>query len=91
MARPRKLVSLPPEIVAEIDTLVGVQQRSAFLAEVLRLELKRGKQLRALDEAEGCWKDADHPELSEGGAAYVERIRSERDDRFESALHHQES
>ncbi len=35
------------------------------------------QQLAALEAAAGAWKDEDHPELAEGGAAYVEKIRAQ--------------
>ena len=41
---------------------------------------------KALKLSAGIWKDADHPELAQGSAAYVEQIRSEPDERFEDAL-----
>lgn len=44
-----------------------------------------------LRSSAGSWKQADHPELARGGAAYVDEIRSERDDRFEDTLNRQQS
>ncbi len=38
----------------------------------------------------GAWKMVDHPELAEGGAAYVDRIRAEPDERFEEAIRRDE-
>jgi hypothetical protein len=40
-------------------------------------DAKRRKQREALRLSAGAWKPEDHPELAEGGAAYVELIRSE--------------
>jgi hypothetical protein len=33
------------------------------------------EQRKALQAAAGCWKDEDHPELKDGGAAWVHRMR----------------
>lgn len=77
-AKYRTLVSLPPQIVEEIDQTVGVRNRSSFLAELARRELKRRQQMLALEAAAGSWKDKDHPELAKGAAAYVASLR--RDD-----------
>lgn len=77
MPRHRILVQLPEDVARGIDKLVGSRKRAAFVAEQLRIELKRRQQLAALDAAAGTWKDEDHPELAEGGAAYVEKIRAE--------------
>ena len=34
----------------------------------------------------GAWNPDQHPELAQGGAAFVERIRSEPDERFKDAV-----
>jgi hypothetical protein len=44
---------------------------------ILSYELQMHQQLAALEAAAGAWKDEDHPELAEGGAAYVEKIRAQ--------------
>lgn len=77
MARHRILVQLPEDIAAGIDKLVGIRNRAPFVAEQLRRELKRREQLAAFDATAGLWKDEDHPELAEGGAAFVEQLRAE--------------
>ena len=48
--------------------------------------MQRNKQREALRLSSGLWKTANHPELAEGGAAHVERMRSEPDERFDDAL-----
>lgn len=48
------------------------------------------RQRQALREAAGCWKDDNHPELAEGAAAYVARIRQEDNERFEELLRRKE-
>jgi len=44
-------------------SLVWEGKRSAFLTEIVEREVRKQKLLRALDEAAGCWKAEDHPEL----------------------------
>jgi len=75
-------VILPVEVVADIDKLVGKRGRSAFITEVAREEILRRKQRSALRKAAGSWKDKDHPELTEGAAAWVSRMRTESEERF---------
>lgn len=75
--RHRIFVQLPEDIVSGIDQLVGARKRGAFVVEQLRRELKRRQQIAALNAAADTWKDEDHPELAEGGAAYVEKLRAE--------------
>jgi hypothetical protein len=53
---------------------------------VVQIPNRRNEQLRALQLSSGSWNQNDHPELAEGGAAYIEKIRSEVDERFESAI-----
>ena len=48
-------------------------------------DVRRNKQSQALKFSSGAWSSDQHPELAEGGAAYVEKLRSEPDERFEGA------
>jgi hypothetical protein len=75
-------VILPVEVVADIDKLVGRRGRSAFLTEVARDEILRRKQRIALRKTAGAWKDKDHPELTLGSAAWVNRMRAESEERL---------
>lgn len=78
------VIKIPGELAEELDRLAGHKRRTAYAIDVLWSDVRRRKQRQALRLSAGAWKD--HPELSGGGAAYVERIRSEADERFESAL-----
>jgi len=57
---------------------------------VLWRDVQRDKQRAALGLSSGAWNPADHPELTQGGAAYVEQIRSEPDEPFEEAIRRQD-
>ena len=48
--------------------------------------MRRNKQREALKLSDRAWSLADHPELSQGGAAHFEQIRSEPDERYEDAI-----
>ena len=63
--------------------MVGKRGRSAFLTEAAEKELMRLRQIKALEGAAGAWKDKDHPELRQGAAKWVKKLRSEYDRRFE--------
>jgi hypothetical protein len=78
------IVKIPGELAEELDRVAGHRRRSAYAIEVLWNDVRRRKQRQALQFSAGAWKD--HPELRRGGGAYVEQIRSEPDERFESAL-----
>jgi hypothetical protein len=86
MATYRTLVSMPPDVVAEIDQAVGVKNRAKFLTEVAQRELKRREQMSALSGAAGSWKDKDHPELAKGAASFVSSMRHEGDKHFADLL-----
>jgi hypothetical protein len=79
-------IQVPDELAFEIDRLAGAGKRSDYAVDVLWREVRRARQREALQASAGSWKQEDHPELALGGAACVERIRSESDDRFEDAL-----
>jgi hypothetical protein len=81
-------LEIPESLAIELDQLAEAEhkQRAAYVAELLWQDVKRKKQRSALHLSAGAWNFADHPELADGGAAYVEAIRAERDERFEDEL-----
>jgi metal-responsive CopG/Arc/MetJ family transcriptional regulator len=83
-------VILPVDLVADIDELVGKRGRSAFLTEVARDEIQRRRQRDALRAARGAWKDEDHPELKDGAAAWVSKMRSESETRLQEIEQHRD-
>ena len=82
MAQKRTHVSFSERLLTDIDELLGKGKRSAFLTEIAEREVRRRKQLRALDAAAGCWKSEDHPELKNGSPAWVKELRSGWDSRL---------
>jgi len=79
----RTHIVISQQLVAEIDTIVGKRGRSAFLTQAAEKELMRLRQINALESMAGAWKDKDHPELKEGAAKWVKKLRREYDQRFE--------
>ena len=79
----RTHIVIPQQLVVEIDILVGKRGRSAFLTQAAEKELMRLRQIKALESASGSWKDKDHPELKQGAAKWVKKLRREYDRRFE--------
>ena len=77
----RTHVVLSEQLVKDIDTVVGSRQRSSFLTQAAERELMRLRQLKALDELVP-WKDKDHPELKQGAAKWVRKLRRETEQRF---------
>jgi metal-responsive CopG/Arc/MetJ family transcriptional regulator len=81
----RTHVIISDQLVREIDGIVGSRQRSKFLSQAAERELMRLRQLKALDSAAGSWQDADHPELKQGSARWVKKLRQEQERRFKKA------
>lgn len=82
------VIEIPESLAQELDQLAQSEHkaRAAYVVDLLWRDVKRTKLRQALDNSSGAWDLANHPELAEGGAAYVDRIRSEPDERFEEAV-----
>ncbi|HYL37841.1 MAG TPA: hypothetical protein VEV17_18140 [Bryobacteraceae bacterium] len=83
MSTKRAHVVLPESLVKEIDRIAGSRGRSAFLADLARREIKRRHLLKILKSGQPVWKDEDHPELKQGAAEWVRKMRRESEARFE--------
>jgi predicted transcriptional regulator len=73
-------LSLPKELVEELDKVAGKRNRSAYVQTVLEKQLRRERMRRAWEAARGSWKD--HPEFptSESVVEWVRARRAERTD-----------
>ena len=88
MQRQQIMVPYPPEVIAEIDKIVGGGDHTAFLVDLAKREIKLNLQRSALRAAKGAWKPEDHPELAQGAAAWVREIRQESSKRFAKIEEH---
>jgi metal-responsive CopG/Arc/MetJ family transcriptional regulator len=77
----RTHVVLSDQLVKDIDILVGSRQRSIFITQAAEKELMRRRQLQALNQLVP-WNEKDHPELKQGAAKYVRKLRREYDQRL---------
>jgi hypothetical protein len=65
MGMVRTNVTLPAEVLREVDELAGPRGRSTYVAEAVRARVKRDRMRRILDETRGAavgrsqWADAD--------------------------------
>jgi hypothetical protein len=48
--------------------------------------LMRLRQIKALQSAVGAWKDKDHPELKQGAAKWVDKLRRQDEKRFKEVI-----
>ena len=55
MGLARTTVTLPEELLAEVDTLAGPRGRSAFVTEAIEARVKRERLRRALDRTRGIY------------------------------------
>jgi hypothetical protein len=80
-------IKIPDKLAYQLDLIAGLKKRSAYATAILWRDVQRWRQREALTATRGAWKQEDHPELAEGGGAgYVEKIRSEPEERFEAAI-----
>ncbi len=84
----RTNVVLPRDLLAEIDRVAGVRQRSAFLAEAAREKLARLRFDEAAAKAFGAWQDEDHPDLAteDGVRRFLGRARRATNRRMRKRL-----
>lgn len=74
---------MPEDLVTQIDKIVGSRGRSSFLADLARREIKRRYLLEVFKNQEPIWKDEDHPELKDGAAEWVRKMRAESEAHFQ--------
>ena len=73
-------LSLPSDLVAEVDEVAGRRNRSAFVEQAIRDRLRREHLRIALERAAGAWKAEDYPEFatSEDVVRWVRERRAEK-------------
>ena len=85
----RTHIVIPEELALQIDAVAGKRGRARFVTDAVSQQLKQYRQLKALRETTGAWRDEDHPELAQGAERFVRTLREEDEARFQS-LGHQE-
>lgn len=80
----RLQITIPEDVVEEMDSIVKPRSRSRFIADALREHIDHIKFKKAISESLKYpgWKDEDHPELNEGTAEYISRLRSADQERI---------
>jgi hypothetical protein len=92
MGSQRAHIVIPPDLLEEIDAMVGPRGRSAFLVETARAELRRRKLLAFLQRKEPVMRDEDYPELAAMGTnEWVRAQRSQWNTRAQKLRAHEES
>jgi hypothetical protein len=75
-------MSLPRDLVRELDAVAGPRNRSAFVEEAVRYRLKREKLRVAIASTAGAWKGKGPAEWEEpdGVVNWVRKLRAEETD-----------
>ena len=76
-------LSLPRDLIHEVDEVAGPRNRSAFVEEAVRKALRREQLRVAMDKTAGAWKGRGQAEWDEpeGVVRWVRALRTEETDR----------
>jgi metal-responsive CopG/Arc/MetJ family transcriptional regulator len=81
MALARTNLSLPEELLDQVDELAGPRGRSRYVADAVRERLRRDRLLRAIDASAGSLVRAGQLGMSRDDVAlWVDELRSEETD-----------
>jgi post-segregation antitoxin (ccd killing protein) len=73
-------LSLPRELVEELDAVAGRRNRSAYVEALLEKQLRRERMRRAWEAARGILKDDPRFPTSEAVVEWVRALRAEETD-----------
>ena len=68
---------LPKDLVEQVDHFAGERGRSRYVAEALRVQLRRDRLREAVEQTAGAWKDNPLWKTSEDVVEWVRALRAE--------------
>ena len=80
MALTRTNVTLPEELLREVDALAGPRGRSQFVADAVAAKVKRERLRKALDETRGIFVGTPHYMTPEESYRWIRSMREENSD-----------
>lgn len=80
MAVARTNLTLPEELIQEIDEVAGPRGRSRYVAEAVTQRLKRDRLGRAIKATAGVFRGTPYQMSREQVSALIEELRSEETD-----------
>jgi metal-responsive CopG/Arc/MetJ family transcriptional regulator len=78
--RARTNVTIPQELLDEVDELAGPRGRSQFVADAVMAKVKRERLRRALDAARGVWIGTPSYMTPDEAYRWVRSMRDEEDE-----------
>jgi len=76
----RTNVTLPADLLKEVDELAGPRGRSQFVADAVTAKVKRERLRKALDEARGAWIGTSSYMTPDEAYRWVRSMREEDND-----------
>lgn len=76
------LVPFPPDVIEAVEEIAPGADRTAFLVDLTRQEIRRLRLLKILNQPEPIWKPEDHPDIDDSGS-WVRQMRHESELRFD--------
>lgn len=80
MALARTNLTLPEDLLAEVDRLAGPRGRSRYVAEAVAQRVRRDRLGKAIAEAGGSMARSGRPMSREEVSAWIDQLRSEETD-----------
>jgi hypothetical protein len=68
---------LPKDLVEQVDHFAGERGRSRYVAEALRVQLRRDRLREVVEQTAGAWKDNPLWKTSEDVVEWVRALRAE--------------
>lgn len=80
MALARTNLTLPEDLLAEVDEIAGPRGRSRYVADAVRQRIKRDKLSRAIRDSGGIFVGTPNQMDRKQVSAWIEELRSEETD-----------
>jgi metal-responsive CopG/Arc/MetJ family transcriptional regulator len=80
VALARTNLTLPRELMREVDEIAGPRGRSRYVAEAVAQRVKRDRLRRAIDETAGIFRGTPYEMSREQVSVWIEELRSEETD-----------
>ncbi len=80
MTLARTNLTLPEDLLQEVDAIAGPRGRSRYVAEAVRQRVKRDRLRQAIDASAGVFRGTAHARSREQVTDWIETLRSEETD-----------